>query len=339
MEKKLRVGVIGAGGIATNVHMPSLAEIDNCEVVAICDLRIEKANKLAEKYGVKKTYSIYWDMFQQEEMDAIFVLVNPDCTFRVAADCMKAGYHVLMEKPAGIDAYQANSLVRVSKATGKTAGVAMNRRHIPLIQEVLRRMRATTEIVQIDGRFMKYSENDKDWDYACAFNCDIVHALDCVRYMANSEPVAAATVVGKYNCSIDNAWNSVIQFENGISATLRANYQAAARVHDFEIHGPKASAFINVGFPGKTASATIVYGAGVPMYSAASAGVTTGNIEYLDGIECAGGEAAYYQHYGYKSEDIDFVNAILEGRKPLCTIEDAAKTMDMVELLLKNRIN
>lgn len=46
MDKKLRVGVIGAGGIATNVHMPSLAEIDNCEVVAICDLRIEKTNRI-----------------------------------------------------------------------------------------------------------------------------------------------------------------------------------------------------------------------------------------------------------------------------------------------------
>ena len=55
MSKKLRVGVIGAGGIATNVHMPSLAEIDNCEVVAICDLRIEKANKLAEKYGLSNS--------------------------------------------------------------------------------------------------------------------------------------------------------------------------------------------------------------------------------------------------------------------------------------------
>ena len=46
MDKKLRVGVIGAGGIATNVHMPSLTEIDNCEVAAICDLHIEKANRI-----------------------------------------------------------------------------------------------------------------------------------------------------------------------------------------------------------------------------------------------------------------------------------------------------
>ena len=43
MDRKLKIGVIGAGGICRNVHMPSLSEIDNCEVVAICDHHEEKA--------------------------------------------------------------------------------------------------------------------------------------------------------------------------------------------------------------------------------------------------------------------------------------------------------
>ena len=338
MSKKIRIGVIGAGGIARSVHMPSLAEIPECEVVAICDLHEEKAKDLAQKYGVKSTYTLYHEMLAKEEMDAVYVLVNPDCTFRVADDCMKAGFHVMIEKPLGIDSYQAHSLVRTAKATGKVAAVAMNRRHIPLVKEVMKRLRAATEITQIDGRFMKFSDIAECWNYSSAFNCDIIHAIDLVRHIAGAEPGSVATVVGKFNSPVDNAWSSVIEFENGILATLRANYQSAARIHDFEIHGPNACAFINIGFADARCEATIIYNNGKYIYSAASAGVGDFFIEKLDGKEIAGGEE-YHQYYGYKTEDEDFIHCLLEGGTPLCTAEDAAKSMDMMELMLRKRIN
>ena len=62
MSKKVRVGVIGAGYIADSVHLPSLTEIENCEVVAICDLFEEKAKNMAEKYNIPKTYVSYHEM-------------------------------------------------------------------------------------------------------------------------------------------------------------------------------------------------------------------------------------------------------------------------------------
>lgn len=338
MEKKLRIGIIGAGGICRRVHLPSLSEIDNCEIVALCDRNEHKSKPLAEKYGIPKTYTNHHEMLEKEDMDAVFVLVQPDLTYRVAYDCMKAGFHVMMEKPAGITAFQAHSLARCAADTGKTAGVAMNRRHVPLLQEVLKRVKEVTEITQVDARFMKTSNIAKSWHYASAFNCDIIHATDCMRYLAGGEPVNCATVVGKNNSPIDNAWNSVVMFDNGVTGTLRANYQTAARIHDFEIHGLYASAFIDLGFPGREESATIIYGDGASIYSAAAAGVNTTNVVTLTAKDVAG-EDEFYQYYGYKSEDVDFVNAILEGRQPMCNIEDAAKSMDLMEMILQNRIN
>lgn len=338
MERKLKIGVIGAGGICRNVHMPSLSEIENCEVVAICDHHEEKAKAMAEKYGIPKIYTLHHEMLANEDMDAVFVLTQPDKTYRVAYDCLKAGFHVMMEKPAGINAFQAHSLERMAAETGKTAAVAMNRRHVPLLQEVLKRVKAVTDIVQVDGRFMKTSDISKGWHYASAFNCDIIHALDCVRYIAGSEPTAVASVIATNNSPIENAWNCVMMFENGVTGTLRSNYQAASRVHDFEIHGRYASAFIDLGFPGREESATIIYGDGASIYSQAAAGTNKTNVEVLTARDVAG-ESAFYQYYGYKSEDIDFVNAILEGREPLCTIADAAKSMDLMEKVWNSRIN
>ena len=339
--QKLRIGVIGCGNIAKRIHMPSLAEIENCEVVAVCDHHIEKAQAFAEKYNIPRVYTLHHEFLAQEQgkVDAVFVLVKPDQTFRVAEAALKAGFHVMMEKPCGINAYQAGSLARTAAKMGKTAAVAMNRRHIPVLQEALKRIKAVTDIVQVDGRFMKISDIADAWSYASAYNCDIIHALDCVRYLAGSEVVNAATVIGQYNSPVENAWNSVMLFENGVTGTLRANYRASARVHDFEIHGSRASAFIDVGFPGREDStATIVYGDGVSIYSAAATGVNSTNIEVLSARELAGGDE-YYQYYGYKQEDQDFVNSILEGREPLCTIADAAKSMELAELLLSKRIN
>ncbi|MBQ4087279.1 MAG: Gfo/Idh/MocA family oxidoreductase [Clostridia bacterium] len=337
MAKKMRLGVIGAGGMATNIHVPSIAEVENCEIVAVCDLYEEKAKALADKFGIPKTYALHHEMIEKEEMDGVVVLVNPDRTYWVADTCLKAGLHVLMEKPAGINAYQAHSLERTAKEMGKIAAVAMNRRHMPLVQEVLKRVKAATEITQIDSRFMKFSDIHKGWHYASAYNCDIIHALDLLRYAAGSEPKDAATVIQQFDSPVDNAWSSIIRFENGITGTLRANYRSAARFHDLEIHGPGASAYINLGFGDLKCEAQIHYNGGGSMYSAASAGVRESNVETLDAAELAGSDK-YSHYYGYKAENVDFIDCVLNNKTPLCTIEDAAKSMDMAELLLEKRI-
>ncbi len=337
MSKKIRLGIIGAGGMAKKIHVPSIMEIEECEIVAICDLYEEKAKAIAEQHGIKKTYALHHEMIANEDLDGVVVLVNPDRTYWVVDTCLKAGLNVLMEKPAGITAYQAHSMARTAEKMGKIAAVAMNRRHMPLVQEVLKRMKAATEITQIDSRFMKFSHIHKDWHYASAYNCDIVHALDLLRYVAGSEPKDAATLVQRFDSPVDNAWSSIVRFENGITGTLRANYKCAARFHDIEIHGPDASAYINLGFGDTKCSAQIHYNGGGSMYSAASAGVRESKVEHLDAVELAGSEK-YSHYYGYKAENVDFVQCLLNGTKPLCSIEDAAKSMDMLELLLEKRI-
>jgi predicted dehydrogenase len=333
--KKVNVAVIGAGGIANSVHLPSLVQIEDANLVAICDLRIEKAQAAAQKFGIPSVYSSMYEMLEKEDLDGVFVLVEPDRLFRAANDCLDAGLNVMMEKPAGITSYQANSLVRKSQKVGKFCAVGMNRRQIPLVQHVFNRMKELTPITQVDGVFLKNSELASTWNYASAYVCDIVHAADLVRYLAQSEPANAATVIGRFNSPVDNAWSSVIRFANGITGTLRANYQCGGRIHNFEIHGPEASAFINIGFGGSECDARILHFGGKKIYSLASAGVSGQSVEYFDGKELAGSQE-FHAYYGYKQEDINFIHAIKTGEKPLCSIEDAAKSMEMVEFLLAN---
>lgn len=338
--RRARIGVIGAGGIANGVHLPSLRELDEVQIAAICDLRLEKAKAAAERFGDPGTH-VYWNMYEmleQEPLDGVFVLVEPDRLFRAVKDVLTVGIPVLMEKPAGTSWHQAASLARISAEQGVTCAVAMNRRHIPVVQKVLQHMRSITTITQVDGVFMKNTDLGHEWDYASAFSTDGIHALDLVRYMAGSEVRNCATVIERFSgCPTDNAWSSVMQFENGVTGTLRSNYQTGARVHSFEIHGPGASAFINLGFGEADASATILYNEGGSMYSMASGGVGGIHRETIDGKALSGSQE-YYAYYGYKQEDADFVRAILTGAQPMCTISDAAKSMELAERLLRAAI-
>jgi len=339
MSDKVKIAVIGAGGIANQVHFPSLSEIDDCEIVAVCDLVESKAQRAAEKYGIPKVYKWHQDMLANEDFDAVFCLVQCDLMYRTAADCIAAGRNIFMEKPAGINLYQAQSLARQAEAKNVINAVGLNRRHIPLVKRVLEIMTELTEITQIDGCFIKNVDISKEWHYANAYVCDIIHAIDLVRYIAGSDAVNAATAVGKFNSPVDNAWSSIIKFANGITGTVKSNYQTAARIHTFEIHGPKASAYINLGYPGTAGcDATIIHSSGKSIYSQAAVGTAAQLVEKIDGVELAGGNDKLYSHYGYKQEDIEFIDCIKNNKKPSCSIEEAAKSMELVELLLKNSI-
>lgn len=337
-RRRARIGVIGAGGIANGVHFPSLAELQEVERTAVCDLRFEKAQAAKERYGFARAYWDLHEMLDKEALDGVLLLVEPDRLFRAAADCLRRGVPVMMEKPAGTSAHQARALARISEECGVLCAVAMNRRHIPLVQAVARRMREATEIVQVDGMFIKNTDLAHEWEYASAFATDIVHATDLVRYLAGAEVERAATVAGRFGgCPVDNAWSSVMRFQNGAIGTLRANYQTGGRVHAFAMHGPGASAFINLGFGGADCEAEILYHGGKSMYSMASGGVGGQRREHIDGKALAGSEA-YHAYYGYKQEDADFIRAVLSGEKPLCTIQDAVGTMELVETLLNQVI-
>jgi len=130
MSKKLRYGIVGCGGIADNKHLPSIEAIDaDIEVVAFCDIIIERAKKANEKYakGKGKVFANYKELIK-EELDAVLVLTpnNSHCEITVAA--LKAGKHVLCEKPMAMNYAEAQKMIKASKESGKLLTVAYQNR-------------------------------------------------------------------------------------------------------------------------------------------------------------------------------------------------------------------
>jgi len=331
-DKPLKVGVIGAGGIARSVHLPSLNDIPNVEVAAICDLIEERAAEQAARYSVPRTYTLYREMLDREELDAVFALVEPGNLFHVVVNCLEAGLPVFMEKPPGVTSYQAAGLLRASKATGRILQVGFNRRHIPLVKQVVETVRGLTTITQVEGRFMKCGTAAFDKGGMSAFESDTIHAVDMVRWMADGTPVKAATVRGQVEDIVPNSWNAVARFDNGVTATVKANYQTGGRTHTFELHGPGASAFINLGMGGADCEAQILTVKGKGGYSLAATGTGGHGLQTVDGKALAGSDQ-FYRYYGFYQEDLHFLECVREGRQPETSIADAVKTFEFVDLL------
>ena len=126
--EKLRIGIIGTGGIS-NVHMGGYkANPERCEVVAVCDLDAEKVKAYAEKYGVPAYYTDYSEMLAKEHLDAVSVCTWNASHKGAAIAALKAGCKVICEKPMAMSAEEGEEMLRVSKETGNLLMLGFVRR-------------------------------------------------------------------------------------------------------------------------------------------------------------------------------------------------------------------
>ena len=118
---KVRIGIIGCGGIANGKHMPSLKKLPDVEMVAFCDVVEERAQKAAREYGVEgaKVYTDYKELLKDKTIDVVHVLTpNKQHSF-ITVDALEAGKHVMCEKPMAINSAEAKKMLDAAKRTGK----------------------------------------------------------------------------------------------------------------------------------------------------------------------------------------------------------------------------
>ena len=134
MEKKLvRVGIIGCGGIANGKHMPALQKVENCDMVAFCDIIPERAEKAAAKFGTPdaKTYTDYKELLKDETIDVVHVCTPNRAHSFITVDALEAGKHVMCEKPMAINSVEAKKMVDAANRTGKLLSIGYQSRFRP----------------------------------------------------------------------------------------------------------------------------------------------------------------------------------------------------------------
>ncbi len=97
MSKKIRVAIVGAGGVAKGAHAPAYAQLENVTLVAVCDLIKEKADSLAAVYNAKPYYDVE-TMLREEKPDIVDICTKEHHHFEPAMQALEAGCHVFCEK-------------------------------------------------------------------------------------------------------------------------------------------------------------------------------------------------------------------------------------------------
>lgn len=130
--EKIRVGIVGCGGIANGKHLPAMKRNGNFEITAFCDLIAERAKKAKEEYGTKdaKVFGDYTELLK-EDLDAVYVLTPNKSHAMISIAAMKAGKHVMCEKPMAKTYEEAKEMVRVSEETGKILNIGYQNRFRP----------------------------------------------------------------------------------------------------------------------------------------------------------------------------------------------------------------
>jgi predicted dehydrogenase len=129
-ELKLKVGIIGCGGIATQKHMPSLAKLSSVEIVAFCDIIEEKAKAAEKEYGSEgsRYYTDYRELLKDESIDVVHVCTPNKSHSFITVDALESGKHVMCEKPMAKTAADARAMVEAAKRTGKKLTIGYQNR-------------------------------------------------------------------------------------------------------------------------------------------------------------------------------------------------------------------
>ncbi|NSW89432.1 MAG: Gfo/Idh/MocA family oxidoreductase [Firmicutes bacterium] len=135
-NKKLKVGIIGCGGIANGKHMPSLKKLDIVEMVAFCDIVKERAEEAAKKFGTSDAFvcTDYRDLLKDKSIDVVHICTPNKSHGFITVDALEAGKHVMCEKPMAKTAEDARKMVEAAKRTGKKLTIGYQNRFTPEAQ-------------------------------------------------------------------------------------------------------------------------------------------------------------------------------------------------------------
>ncbi|WP_078432245.1 Gfo/Idh/MocA family protein [Metabacillus halosaccharovorans] len=259
MSKTLRVGIIGAGGIAKGAHIPNYLKCkDKVEIVAVSDVVKEKAEKLAKEFSIPHVFTSYEEMLESVQIDAISVCTPNKFHYPATMAALKAGCHVLCEKPPAMTPQEAEDMDDTAKKAGKILTYGFHYRHAPEV-EALKRFVDGGELGYIYAARVTAMRRRGIPGWGVFTNKELqgggplidigVHMLDTALYlMGYPEPDTVFGVtyqklgnrkgvglMGSWdyeNFSIEDMARGMITFKNGASILLETAFAANVEKHD-----------------------------------------------------------------------------------------------------------
>lgn len=180
---KLRLGVVGLGGIAQKAYLPILSQAIDWTLEGGFSPNQAKAQSVCDSYRFR-CYPRLDELAQA--CDAVFVHSSTESHFSVITQLLNAGVHVYVDKPLAAELGEAEQLVELARRQGKTLMVGFNRRFAPLYVQLKNQLKNSTGPASI--RFDKHrADSVGPQDAAFTLLDDYLHVVDTALWLAEGE--------------------------------------------------------------------------------------------------------------------------------------------------------
>ncbi len=129
--ERVRVAIIGLGGVAQIVHLPNLSKIKNVEIKAVAEIKKSRLNAVADKFDIKERYTDFRELLEKSDIEAVIVATPTSSHKEIVIASLNAKKNVLVEKPIARTFAEANAMVQAAKKNKCKLMVGMNLRFRP----------------------------------------------------------------------------------------------------------------------------------------------------------------------------------------------------------------
>lgn len=265
----MKIGIVGIGDIS-GIYLKNITgTFRELELVAVCDLKKDRALRAQEKYGIPKVYDTMYELFADDEIDIVLNLTRPAEHFDVSKNALLAGKHVYSEKPLGASLEEGKELVALAQEKGLMlggapdtflgAGIQTCRKLIDdgVIGEVVGASGAMVcrghETWHPDPEFYYTYGGGPMLDMGPYYVTALVNLIGRVKKVTGvtkisfpqrtitSQPLAGTVI----NVTAPTYITGVLHFENGAIANLTTTFDVyKSDSHDIEIYGSKGTLFV-----------------------------------------------------------------------------------------------
>lgn len=317
---KVKWGVLGTANIARWATIPGMKLAESCELYAIAGRNLEKAISFANEYGFEKAYGSYDELVNDKDVQAVYIPLPNDIHLKWVKACLKAGKHVLCEKPLALNADEATDMYATASEYGVHLMEAYAYLHSPYVESLKNDLLSGIigDVDYIESAFITQGYKE-DFRLHKQFGGGAMYDLGCycttmLLTLIDSEPEFVKAVAEFSDEGVD--WNTagIIRFENGVRASFNVGMilgqNSNSRFDRLYIHGSKGSIRSDVEYN--------------------MAGDVSYKIFNSDGVT----ERKIYVPQNYSLEIENLSRCILNGDKPHITPAFSIRNAELIDKIL-----
>jgi predicted dehydrogenase len=230
LSSPLRIGVLGAAAIVPMALTNPARSIPEVEVVAIAARDPKRAQSFARRHHIPHAYQTYADLLADPVIDAIYNPLPNNLHAEWTIRALKAGKHVLCEKPFASNRYEAEEMAKTAHETGLVLSEAFAYRYHPLTARVKEIISSGElgKIRHIDAKFcfLLPSTNNIRFKFELAggglMDCGC-YPVSLIRYLAEAEPIVDRAEARLFAPQVDHKMTANLSFADGRTAHLECD--------------------------------------------------------------------------------------------------------------------